>query len=194
MANKVKIDLEFHPFTKDRWKDFVKLFGKRGACGGCWCMWWRQTAKEYEASKGDKNRRKMNRLVTSGAVPGILAYHDGDPVGWCAVAPRSDYTRLSRSRILKPVDDNPVWSIVCLFVMKRYRDRGVSSSLIGAAIEFVRGRGGKIVEAYPVEPKNNRMPDVFAFHGLAVSFTRAGFREVARRSETRPVMRYKIKI
>jgi len=192
LAKRAKIDFEFYPFTYDRWKDFVKLFGKRGACGGCWCMWWRQTAKEFEASKGDKNRRKMEKLVASGGVPGVLAYHDGEPVGWCAVAPRSDYPRLSRSRILKPVDDSPVWSIVCLFVAKGHRGLGVSSALIKAAVEFVCERGGRLVEAYPVEPGKKRMPDIFAFHGLAVSFSRAGFREVARRSKTRPVMRYEI--
>jgi GNAT superfamily N-acetyltransferase len=185
-------DLEFRPLTVDRWNDFTALFGKRGACGGCWCMWWRQTASEYEASKGEKNRRKMKKIVTSGEVPGVLAYSDGVPVGWCAVAPRSEYPRLSRSRILKPVDDMPVWSIVCLFVAKEHRGMGVSSALISAAVDFVRERGGKTVEAYPVEPKGPMMPDAFAFHGLAVSYVRAGFREVARRSETRPVMRYEI--
>ena len=178
----------------EQWDDFVKLFGKRGACGGCWCMWWRQTAKEYEASKGEKNRRKMKKLVSSGEVPGLLACHEGEPVGWCAVAPRVDYPRLSRSRILKPVDDRPVWSIVCLFVAKNYRNMGVSSALIREAVDFVHKRGGRTLEGYPVEPKKERMPDTFAFHGLAVSFSRAGFTEVVRRSETRPIMRYEIKI
>jgi GNAT superfamily N-acetyltransferase len=192
LAGSNEARLEFHPLTVERWADFVKLFGKRGACGGCWCMWWRQTSREFEASKGEKNRRKMNRLVSSGAEPGIIAYHDGQPVGWCAVAPRSEYPRLSTSRILKPLDDRPVWSIVCLFVERGHRGRGVSSALIVAAVDFVRERGGKTVEAYPVEPKK-RIPDAFAFHGLAVSFSRAGFREAARRSATRPVMRYEIK-
>ncbi len=193
MAGSRMTGLEFHPFTEDRWSDFAALFGKRGACGGCWCMWWRQTAKEYEASKGEKNRRKMKKIVISGDIPGVLAYHDGEPVGWCAVAPRSEYTRLARSRILKPVDDRPVWSIVCLFVAKESRGMGVSSALISAAVDFVREKGGKTVEAYPVEPKK-KMPDAFAFHGLAVSYSRAGFREVARRSETRPVMRFEIEV
>ena len=194
MASNSKIELEFHPLTDEQWDDFAKLFGKRGACGGCWCMWWRQTAKEYEASKGEKNRRKMKKLVGSGEVPGLLAYHEGEPVGWCAVAPRVDYPRLSRSRILKPVDERPVWSIVCLFVARSHRNMGVSSALIRAAVDFVRERGGRTLEAYPVEPKKDRMPDTFAFHGLAASFLRAGFTEVARRSETRPIMRYEIKI
>ena len=192
MADRKSIKLEFHPFSGDRWDDFSLLFGKSGACGGCWCMWWRQTAKEYEASKGEKNRRKMKKIVTSGEKPGVIAYIDGKPVGWCAVAPREEYPRLARSRILKPVDDTPVWSIVCLFVSKEHRGMGVSSALIKAAVEFVCERGGGTIEAYPVEPKSSRMPDTFAFHGLAKSYARAGFIEVARRSETRPVMRYEI--
>ncbi len=155
-------------------------------------MWWKQTAKEYEASKGEKNRRKMKKIVASGENPGIIAYHDGKPVGWCAVAPREEYPRLAGSRILKPIDDTPVWSIVCLFVSKEHRGMGVSSALIKAAVEFVCERGGGTIEAYPVEPKSSRMPDTFAFHGLAKSYARAGFIEVARRSETRPVMRYEI--
>jgi len=185
------ISLEFEPLTYDKWKDFTSLFGRKGACGGCWCMWWRQTASDFEASKGDGNRRKMRNLVKKGKVPGILACHEGKPVGWCAVAPREEYPRLARSRILKPIDGRQVWSVVCLFVARDHRGMGVSSALIGAAVDFVRDRGGKTLEAYPVEPRK-RMPDAFAFHGLAVSFLRAGFREVARRSATRPVMRYEI--
>ena len=188
----MEYSLEFHPLSGDRWDDFVTLFGKRGACGGCWCMWWRQTAKEYQLSKGEKNRRKMKRIVTSGATPGVIAYHEGEPVGWCAVAPREDYPRLARSKILKPVDESPVWSIVCLFVAKGHRGMGVSSALVKAAVAFVRECGGSTVEAYPVEPKKAKMPDTFAFHGLAVSYSRAGFKEVARRSDTRPIMRYEI--
>jgi GNAT superfamily N-acetyltransferase len=188
-----RIRLEFRPLTSEEWKDFVQLFGKRGACGGCWCMWWKLSAREYETSKGAGNRRKMKRLVDSGESPGIIAYHNGEPVGWCAVAPREAYPRLSRSRILKPVDDKPVWSIVCLFVARSHRNMGVSTALIREAVDFASKRGGKTVEAYPVEPRKDKMPDAFAFHGLAVSFARVGFKEVARRSDTRPVMRYEIR-
>lgn len=183
---------EIRPLTKDRWSDFADLFGPRGACGGCWCMWWKLKRSEFEKRKGEGNRRAMKRLVDRGEVPGLLAYDGDRPVGWIAVAPREHYPALGRSRILKPVDDTPVWSVVCFFVARSHRDRGVSVELLHAAVEFVRQRGGAVVEGYPVEPKKERMPQVFAFTGLASAFVKAGFREVARRSETRPIMRYRL--
>jgi GNAT superfamily N-acetyltransferase len=184
--------LEFHTLTLERWDDFEQLFGPRGACGGCWCMWWRLRHKDFEAQKGEGNRKAMREIVASGRVPGILAYHDGSPVGWCSVAPRKEFPRLERSRILKPVDDQEVWSIVCLFVAKRHRRMGVSTRLISAAVEYVRKHGGRLVEGYAVDPKKDKIPDAFAFHGLASSFRNAGFKEVIRRSETRPIMRYEL--
>ena len=99
---------------------------------------------------------------------------------------------LSRSRILKQVDEEPVWSIVCLFVKKSLRNQGISIKLLSKAIEYVKQQGGQVVEGYPVEPKKDRMPEVFALTGLASAFRQAGFVECARRSETRPIMRYHI--
>ena len=181
--------LTFHLLTIARWKDFERLFGEKGACGGCWCMWWRLTRSEFERKKGAGNKRAMKAIVKSGTVPGILAYAGKEPVGWCSVAPREDFSGLSRSRILKPVDDQPVWSIVCFYIDRSYRRFGVSVELLHAAVEYVKRRGGAIVEGYPVEPKKDRMPDAFAWSGLAAAFKKAGFVECARRSETRPIMR-----
>lgn len=152
-------------------------------------MTWRLSSSEYEKQKGEGNRVAFQEIVLSGVEPGVLAYRDGAVIGWCAVSPRSEFPRLDRSRVLKPVDESPVWSIVCLFVAKAHRSRGVSASLIDAAVKFAASKGAKIVEGYPVEPKKDRMPDVFAFTGIASSFLAAGFHEVARRSETRPIMR-----
>ena len=185
--------LTFEPVTLDRWRDFEALFGERGACGGCWCMWWRIKRSEFEQRKGAGNRRAMHSLVKGGEVPGILAYAQGQPVGWCSVAPRSAYPVLGRSRILKPLDEKPVWSITCLFVAKEQRRSGVSVRALDAAVKHARDRGARIVEGYPVEPKQDRMPDAFAWFGLASAFERAGFEEVARRSPTRPIMRLHIK-
>ena len=175
--------------TKDNWDDFEKLFGSRGACGGCWCMWWRLRAKDFESQKGEGNRKAMKKLVDSGIVPGIIAYEDDTPVGWCSAAPRSDFPRLENSRILKPVDDKPVWSIACLFVAKEKRRKGISVKLLNYAADYVKKNGGKIVEGYAVEPKKGNMPDPFVFHGLYSAYIKAGFEEVVRRSETRPIMR-----
>ena len=186
------LTLEAQPLTPDRREDFEQLFGPRGACGGCWCMWWRLTAKEFERQKGEENRRAMKRIVESGEIPGLLAYHGGEPVGWCSVAPREAYPRLERSRVLKRVDDQPVWSVVCFFVAKAYRRRGVMRELLEAAIGYVRDRGGTILEGYPTEPKSEHAPDLFLYHGIPSVFVEAGFVEVARRSEKRPIMRYVI--
>ena len=182
-----------HPLTPDRWADFETLFGERGACGGCWCTYWRRSRSEFNANKGARNRRFILKVVESGPPPGIIGYLDGEPVGWCAVAPREDYPALSRSRILKPVDDTPVWSISCLFVRRDQRKKGLSVRLLPAAVEYVKTQGGTAVEGYPSEPKSDNMPAAFAWTGLASAFLAAGFRECARRSETRPIMRYHVR-
>jgi len=182
-----------HPLTPDRWGDFAKLFGTRGACGGCWCMYWRQTRSEFEKSKGDGNRRKMKRLIDSGHIPGLLAYLGREPIGWCSVAPREAFGSLERSRILKPVDDTPVWSVVCFFVAKEYRLQKITVRLLEAACAHAKKQGAEVLEGYPVEPKKGQMPDVFAYTGLATAFREAGFTEVARRSPTRPIMRRKLR-
>jgi GNAT superfamily N-acetyltransferase len=187
------LDLEFHPLTVERWADFEKLFGEHGACGGCWCMWWRLKRSEFERQKGEGNKQAIKRIVNSGEMPGILAYAGNQAVAWCAVAPREAYSTLERSRILKRVDDKPVWSVVCFFVAKPFRGRGITSELLKASIEHVRKHGGKIVEGYPNELKGDRLPDAFVYTGLASAFRKAGFVEVARRSEKRPIMRYIIK-
>jgi GNAT superfamily N-acetyltransferase len=183
--------IEFHSLTPDRWDDLVALFGERGACGGCWCMYWRQTSAQYTERKGAANRRAMQKLVKADETPGLLAYIEGRPVAWCAVAPREVYVRLENSRILQPVDDGPVWSISCFFIAKQQRRTGLSVKLLKAAIDFVRERGGRIVEGYPVEAEK-KQADAFVWTGLASSFRKAGFKEVARRSETRPIMRYEV--
>jgi GNAT superfamily N-acetyltransferase len=181
-----------HPLTLDRWTDFEQLFGERGACGGCWCMYWRLRRPEFEVQKGTVNKEAMKSLVAGGVVPGLLGYLDRKAVGWCAVSPRTDCIRLETSRVLAPVDANHVWSVSCLFVDNGYRKRGISVELLRAAVSYVREQGGEIVEGYPVEPVKETVPAAFAWTGLASAFLAAGFSEVARRSPTRPIMRFVI--
>lgn len=188
-----EISLDVRPLTPDRWPDLEALFGPRGAYGGCWCMWFRLTRREFQERQGEGNREALRSIVGSGEVPGLLAYADGRPVGWCSVEPREAFPSLDRSRILKRVDGRPVWSIVCFYVARGYRRRGVMAALIRAAVRHAADRGAEIVEGYPVEPRKDRMPDSYAYTGLAEAFRRAGFTEVVRRSETRPIMRYVVR-
>jgi len=181
--------LEIHPLTPRRWPHLEKLFGARGACGGCWCMYWRLPRKEFERRKGEGNRRALRKLAGAGTPPGLLAYFDAEPVGWCALAPREAYPVLERSRLLARVDEKPVWSVVCFFVARPHRSRGLTRALVRAAVAFARKHGAKIVEGYPVEPRKGHAPDIFVWTGLPGTFRSAGFKEVARRSPTRPIVR-----
>jgi len=181
--------LHFHPLTPERWPDLEALFGPRGACAGCWCMWWRIPRTAWDRQRGDGNREAFHTLVAAGTVPGILAYADGRPVAWCAIQPRVAYPALERSRILKGVDDQPVWSVTCFYVAKGHRRQGLTVRLLQEAIAYARGQGAVLVEGYPVAPRKDTLPDVYAFTGTVSAFQQAGFVEVARRSETRPIMR-----
>jgi GNAT superfamily N-acetyltransferase len=182
----------FRPLTPARWPDLVRLFGPRGACAGCWCMYWRRRRSEYERAKGAGNRSAFRKIVMSGAPTGVLAYEGRRPIAWCAIAPRADYPVLAKSRILKSVDTTPVWSVTCLFVHRDKRRAGVTVPLLRAAVDLARRGGGRVVEGYPIEPREGRIAAAFAWTGLASAFRKAGFREVARRSDTRPIMRVSI--
>lgn len=178
-----------HPATAGRWEDLVALFGPRGACAGCWCMYWRVPRSQYQRNSGAGNRRGLRRLIAGGSEPGLIGYVDGEPAAWCALAPRAEYSGLARSRVLAPVDDRPVWSITCFFVARRHRRKGLTVRLLREAVRHAARRGARVMEGYPVEPARGTVPDVFAWTGLSAAFRRAGFTEVARRSATRPIMR-----
>jgi GNAT superfamily N-acetyltransferase len=152
-------------------------------------MTWRQTRAEFSANKGEKNRKLFRKIVSSGAEPGVIAYDGDTPIGWCAIAPREEFVVLERSRTLKRIDDQPVWSVTCFFIIRPYRRRGVSVELLNAAVEFAKKRGAKIVEGYPVIATSGSLPDAFAWTGIPGTFLKAGFKEVARPSRSRPIMR-----
>jgi GNAT superfamily N-acetyltransferase len=182
--------LTFHPLTPDRWPDLETLFGPRGACAGCWDMWWRIKRSTFDAQKGDANREAFRQIVEAGSVPGLIAYEGAQPVGWVAVEPRDAYPVLLRSHVLKPIDAEPgVWAITCFFVTRQHRRSGMTSALIRAAVDHAAAHGARIVEAYPIEPRSADAPDFYVFTGFAATFEEAGFVEAARRSETRPIMR-----
>ncbi len=182
--------LSFRPLTPETWEDFERLFGPKGAYGGCWCMWWRTTRAEFERNQGVGNREAMRGLVAQGKVPGILAYERGEPVGWCSVAPREDYGSLNRSRVLKPIDDTPVWSMVCFYIPKAHQQRGLLLELIKGGVRHAAEHGAKVIEAYPTVPKGGRLPPVSSYMGIPSAFEKAGFEQVARPSKSKAILRY----
>jgi GNAT superfamily N-acetyltransferase len=187
-------DREIFPLSPNKWGVFEQLFGPRGACAGCWCMYWKLPRKDFNTGQGDSNRMAQKRIVDSGCMPGLLACVDDTPAGWVAVEPRENYPVLNNSRILKRLDELAVWSVTCFFVTKKYRNQGLTVALLKAVIEHVAKQGGEVVEGYPVDPpESGKMPPVFVYTGLASAFKQAGFIEVERRSEKRPIMRYYIK-
>jgi GNAT superfamily N-acetyltransferase len=184
-------ELTFEPLTKKNWNKFVSLFGERGACGNCWCMYFRLKKDEFVAGKqNDGNKEGMKELVWEEKPTGVLGFYDGQPVGWCAFAPREDYLKLANSRVHKPIDDQPVWSITCFFIDKAFRRMGVSVAMLKGIIDYARTQNIKIIEAYPTIPTKEPLPDSFAWIGLYKSFERAGFKIVDQTSKSRPMVRY----
>ncbi len=185
------LGLEIWPATAERWMDLEALFGERGACGGCWCMWWRLPRAVFGRSKGAGTRQLLEELVGAGGEPGLLAYVDGQVAGWCSVGPREAFPRLATSRTMRGVDGEGIWSIVCLFVDRRFRRRGLSTALLRSAAEYAVARGATIVEGHAVVPRKAVVPPIFAFTGLLSAFLAAGFVEVGRPSETRALMHWR---
>jgi GNAT superfamily N-acetyltransferase len=182
---------EVRPLTKQTWADLEELFDLPGGSivRGCWCMYYRRSGKVgVGRASGSSNKEGLRTLVRSGVVPGLVGYADGSPVGWISLGPRGDYRKLERSRVMRAVDKTPVWSIVCTYVAKAHRGKGYQHKLLAGAIDYARGRGVRMLEAYPVD-KPQRSHDDFMFFGSRSLYERAGFREVVRRSPTRLVMR-----
>ena len=185
---KPPLELRIEPLVPDLWPALEDLFGERGACNGCWCMYWRIGAA-YRKRPRELNREDFRAVVEAGPPPGLLAF-DGDlPVGWCQLTPREALPWLERIRNLRRVDELPVWSISCFYVRIGWRRRGVTSALIHAAIEAARRAGSLALEAYPLDGTHS--PSATGT-GYASTFARAGFKEVARHFLPRPIMRYEL--
>jgi GNAT superfamily N-acetyltransferase len=190
----VKPRIETHPITPDRWADLEALFKTNAVTRNCWCMWFRASTDEFRRGGGEPMRAAFRKIVRKAqAPPGVIAYVGGKPAGWCAVAPRDDYPRITRSHNVKPIDDKPAWAITCFFIAKEARGVGLSSTLLDAAVALAKRHGAHLVEGYPVDPAQGPLTPDQAFHGLQPVFERAGFAEVARRTPKRPIMRRRIR-
>lgn len=176
------------PLHRDDWPIVETLFGANGACGGCWCMWWRvpMGGKTWEAAKGAPNRRAFKRLVESGAASGVLAFEGDVPVGWCAIGPRGDFPRVERSKTLVRQWHETTWSLNCLYVPARQRGRGIATALVAAAVEHARAHGASEIEAYPQAVKpGERQAGAFVWTGVPGLFEPLGFRPLRQAARGR---------
>ena len=188
--------LTTHPLTPERWPDLEAVFNARGCtvARGCWCMYYRVSGAQPLPPSGSsraQSRAAFRKVVDAGEPPGLIGYFGQVPVGWVALGPREAYPKLQRSPIMRPVDDQPVWSITCFVVPVAYRGQGVASALLAAAVAYAKRRGVRLLEGYPVDKAWRSSPDSMWF-GSKTMFDAAGFEEVARRKTTRPIVRIRL--
>jgi GNAT superfamily N-acetyltransferase len=193
--------VEVRPLTAERWPDLVDLFGPSGAFSNCWCTWWRQTGAEFERGirrRGAGNQALLHELTDADRRPGLIAYRDGRPVGWISVEPRPEYGRVIRSPTIGPGRRSPeaadagVWSIVCFWMPRAERGKGIAMALLRAAVDHARAGGARVLEGYPIDTAGERHPQSSVFTGTLAMFTRAGFTEVERRADGRPIVRLEL--
>jgi GNAT superfamily N-acetyltransferase len=195
-------EIEIHPLSPDRMADLAELFGQGGDPKWCWCAFYRVRGMSWQNSTAAGNRAVLERAVDAAAsenrAPGLVAYRDGTAVGWVSLAPREEFERLEHSTVLRRIDDRPVWSIVCFVVGRKARGQGVASALLEAAVAYAREHGASLLEAYPIDAGERRVPAANAYHGTLSMFERAGFRVVERRqsnraSPVRPIVRRRLR-
>ena len=185
--------LNIRELKRTDWPVIEELFGSRGACGGCWCMFWRveRGGKLWEENKGDPNRRAFKDLVKTGKVTGILAFDKKAPVAWCSFGRRTEFPRTERMKAYVRKDAEPVWSINCFYIKNGYRGIGLTEQLIAKAVKGIKRRKGKLIEAYPVTltKAGEKLPPAFSHPGPEIIFKRQGFIEIQRLSQSRPLYR-----
>jgi GNAT superfamily N-acetyltransferase len=196
------MDLDIQPLTAERLPDLAALFEQGGDPRWCWCSFWRVRGRDWTNATAAVNRATLTEAVDTtaadGRSPGLVAYADGEAVGWVSVGPREDYDRIVHSNVLRPIDDRHVWSIVCFVVGRRARKRGVARALLDAAVAYADAHGATLLEAYPVDAAGGRVPAANAYRGTLSMFEGAGFDEVARRkanraSPDRPIVRRELR-
>lgn len=171
--------VEIHPATGERFPDLAQILApRRKDAPACWCLTYRVTSSEFNSLKGKERPNRLRALCEQANAPGVIAYVDGIPAGWCAFGPRTEMGRLQRSRTIPQIDDRPVWSIVCFVVRAAYRRQGLTHQLLQAAIAYARSKDVQTLEAYPIETRGTRVSAAFAFVGTTSLFEAAGFRKV----------------
>jgi GNAT superfamily N-acetyltransferase len=188
--------VDVRPLTLDRLADLDALFGTNKTTAGCRCMWFLVPAKQCHDGWGEPNRVAFAEATRDDPVPtGLLAYRDGEPVGWCAAGPRDRYSRALRSPILKGRDaeeDHRVWLVPCFFVRRDARRSGVTRALLEAAVALARKHRATAIEGFPLAG-DRRRSTMEAFLGVEPLFASCGFTEVARPSDARVVMRRQLR-
>lgn len=187
MAILVRMTLTIRPLTTENFADVEALFTARGCsyAKACWC-----TAYCFRKADVPKDRRAALRDLAQSAkiAPGLVGYRDDAPVGWISLGPREDFGPVATSRIMKPIDDTPVWSVICFVVPKEHRGAGVAHAMLDGGIAYARQKKARVLEAYPYEVEK-RTNDQWLWFGTATMYLKAGFTEAARPAPTRPVMR-----
>lgn len=169
--------VEVHPATSDRWADLLPIFGGTGT-NHCWCQYWRLTSGDYARTSFPEREELLHEQSRGEPPPGMVAYLDGQAVGWCGFGPRQEMGRLVRSRTIPKVDDQPVWAVFCFLVRPGYRRRGVGQALLQGVINEARRRRVPGLEAYPVDTGGRRIQTTAAYVGTVSMFEAAGFRRV----------------
>jgi GNAT superfamily N-acetyltransferase len=164
--------------------DLASFSRAHGKFRYCSCMRWRATSSDFARLSKEERAAALHKLARSKEPVGMLAYHQGVPVGWCSMAPRESYAALEHSRVLPRVDDQPVWSVVCFFLDRNHRGLGLCVKLLAAAIKDARSRGATVIEAYPWPGGTS-----YRYMGTREIYSAAGFVEVPRPKGLRPVMR-----
>lgn len=173
------MNLEFYPVTADRWGDFEQLFECKGGPHNCWCMVWRRNEKEKTTPGKAGKKAAIKARVDRGTPIGLLAYSDNKPIAWCSVAPRDTYKPLGGDETI-----DGVWSLTCFFIQRPFRNLGLSSRILAAAVEYAKNSGARFVEAYPVAPDSPS----YRFMGFIPTFESAGFRLVKSAGSRRSAM------
>lgn len=193
------VTIDIQPLTPKRIADLATLFDQGGDPKWCWCSYFRIRGRDWTNATAAENRGILETAARRrDHAPGLVAYAEDTVVGWVSLGPREDYERLAYSKVLAPLDEVPVWSIVCFVVGRKSRGQGVAGELLAAAIGYAREHGAKVLEAYPVDvPEGERIPSASAFHGTLGMFKRAGFKVIERRrlnaaSPVRPIVRLEL--